>query len=415
MLERPFISIGSDATQALLGYLAQHGLRRLSLVADRNTFAVLGERVEARLLAAGLDVNRILLDGAEIIVDERQVVDVMLRNDSRERAFLAVGSGTVTDIVRFVSLQTGGAFLSMPTAPSVDGYTSPVTPMVVSRLKITAPGHLPQAIFADLEVLRAAPRKMIAAGVGDVIAKWTSTADWKLSQMLWGDRYDAQIAIRFDAARQQVVEAAPEIARASEAGIRALLGGLIESGLCMADFGASFPASGSEHLFSHFWESRLLHEGRPALLHGAKVGVGTVLAAGFWAQIRALSREQAAQRLAQHELPARAVEEERIRQGWPMAVPQVLEAQTRFLRLSTADYADLKALILARWDDIQAVAATVPPPQEVAALLRQVGGPTSVQEAGLQPRDLQDGLEYAHYLRDRLPVLRLRRMLGLQL
>ena len=69
--------------------------------------------------------------------------------------------------------------------------------MVVKRLKITAPGHLPQAIFADLDTLRAAPQPMIAAGVGDVIAKWTSTADWKLGRLLWGDRYDAAIAGRF--------------------------------------------------------------------------------------------------------------------------------------------------------------------------------------------------------------------------
>ena len=86
-----------------------------------------------------------------------------------------------------------------------------------------------------------------------------------------------------------MVDAADEIAIASEDGIRALMEGLIESGLCMADFGTSFPASGSEHLLSHFWESRLLVERRPALLHGAKVGVGTVLAAGYWQQVRGLA------------------------------------------------------------------------------------------------------------------------------
>src|SRR5512138_2095619 len=117
MVSRPTIFIGRNAIDALKGYLAQHGLRKVSLVADQNTYAVLGKQAEAALLADGLDVNRILLEGGEIIVDEEQVVDVMLRNDSRERAFIAVGSGTITDIVRFVTLQTGGAFLSMPTAP----------------------------------------------------------------------------------------------------------------------------------------------------------------------------------------------------------------------------------------------------------------------------------------------------------
>ena len=413
MITRPSIYIGRAAVDRLQAYLAEHNLRRLALVADANTYAALGDRVEAALRGVGLDVLTILLAGPEIIVDESEVIDVMLRNDARERAFLAVGSGTVTDIARFVTLQTGGAFISLPTAPSVDGYTSPITPMVVKRLKITAPGHLPQAIFADLDTLRAAPRPMIAAGVGDVIAKWTSTADWQLGRLLWGDCYDATIAGRFLGALQRVVDAADEIAAASEDGIRALMEGLIESGLCMADFGTSFPASGSEHLLSHFWESRLLAERWPALLHGAKVGVGTVLAAGYWQQVRGLSRTEAARRLSASRLPSREQEIAQIHTGWPFAVAQVLEAQARFLALTETDYDALKTAVLDRWDEIQAIAAEVPPPDAVARLLRKVGGPTTAQEAGLEARDLADGLAYACYLRDRLPVLRLRRMLDL--
>jgi glycerol-1-phosphate dehydrogenase [NAD(P)+] len=413
MITRPTIYAGRGAVERLLAYLEERNLRRVTLVADANTYAALGDRVEATLRSAGIDVLTLLLAGPEIIVDESQLIDVMLRNDARDRTFLAVGSGTVTDIVRFVTLQTGGVFISLPTAPSVDGYTSPITPMVVKRLKITAPGHLPQAIFADLDVLRAAPPPMIAAGVGDVIAKWTSTADWKLGRLLWGDVYDAAIAGRFAGALQQVVDAADEIAVASEAGIRALMEGLVECGLCMADFGTSFPASGSEHLLSHFWESRLLAERRPALLHGAKVGVGTVLAARYWQQVRGLSRADATQRLAACRFPDREEETARIRAGWPFAVAPVLEAQARFLAQAEDDLAALKAAILDGWEEIQVIASEVPAPDEVARVLRTVGGPTTTQELGLEPRDLADGLAYAHYLRDRLPVLRLRRMLGL--
>jgi glycerol-1-phosphate dehydrogenase [NAD(P)+] len=412
MIVRPTIILEGGAHARLPAYLADHGIRRVALVADANTYAALGRRVEAMLTGNDLDVCTILLHGPEVIVDEQQVIDVMLRNDDRDRAFLAVGSGTVTDIVRFVTLQTGGQFFSAPTAPSVDGYTSPITPMVIKRLKITAPGHLPEAIFADLDTLRAAPRSMIAAGVGDVIAKWTSTADWKLGALLWGDRYDGEISRRFSLAAQRVAGAADGIAAGSEEGIRVLMEGLIESGLCMADFGTSFPASGSEHLLSHFWESRLLVEQRPALLHGAKVGVGTVLAAEYWQRVRNLDRSAAAERLAGSVLPGRTEETERIRAGWPFAVTQVLDAQSRFLAMTAQDHAALKKTILEHWDEIQAIAATVPLPAEVAEVLRKVGGPTTAQEAGLQPRDLADGLEYAYYLRDRLPVLRLRRMLG---
>jgi glycerol-1-phosphate dehydrogenase [NAD(P)+] len=407
------IYIGNQVIEQLIGYLAQQQLQRLALVADSHTYAALGQRVETALRSAGFDVQLILIGGDEIIVDEMQVVEVMLRNDNRQRAFLAVGSGTITDIARFVTLQTGGAFISLPTAPSVDAYTSPITPMVIRQLKITAPGHLPQAIFADLDTLCKAPQRMIAAGVGDTIAKWTSTADWKLGGLLWGDRFDEAIARRFNTARQQVVDAAPSIGNALPEGIRALTEGLIECGLCMADYGTSLPAAGSEHLLSHFWEGRLLYEHRPALLHGAKVGVGTVLAAGYWQQVRGMTRAEAQQRLAKSPLPDREQEIARIRTGFPMAVPQVIEAQSRYLSMSEADYEAFKASILAHWDEIQAISAEVAPLETVAAVLRQVHGPTTALEAGLQERDLVDGLEYAYLQRNRFPILRLRRMLGI--
>lgn len=411
MITKPHIYIGQDAIDQLLTYITGRGLRRFSLVADANTYAGLGKEVEARLAAAGLDVCTILLTGREVIVDELQVIDVMLRNEARDRAFLAVGSGTITDITRFVTLQTGGAFISVPTAPSVDGYTSPITPMVVRRLKITGPGHLPQAIFADLDTLRAAPRTMIASGAGDVIAKWTSTADWRLGSLLWTDRFDEAIAQRFTTALYKVVDSADEIGHATPPGIRSLMEALIEAGLCMADFGTSLPASGSEHLLSHFWESRLLVENRPALLHGAKVGVGTSLIAAYWQQVRGMSRAEAARRLAAHGLPDRDQEIANIRAGWPFAVDQVLAEQANFLNMDAAGYAALSEKILGHWDDIQAIAADVPPPERVIDTLRRVGGPTTVAELGLETRDLADALAYAHYLRNRLPMLRLRRML----
>ena len=81
--------------------------------------------------------------------------------------------------------------------------------------------------------------------------------------------------------------------------------GLIESGYCMLDFGSSRNASGTEHHYSHYWEMQLLQEGRPPILHGAKVGVATILVAQMYDQIKRLSREQVADLLEDSELPPR--------------------------------------------------------------------------------------------------------------
>ena len=76
------------------------------------------------------------------------------------------------------------------------------------------------------------------------------------------------------------MQRAEQIGRAEKEGICSQMMGLAETGLCMLAAGSSRPAGGSEHHLSHFWEMKLLREGRPAILHGAKVGAESVVAAG---------------------------------------------------------------------------------------------------------------------------------------
>ena len=66
----------------------------------------------------------------------------------------------------------------------------------------------------------------------------------------------------------------------------------------MLDFGETRPASGYEHHVSHFWEMKLLREGRHSVFHGAKVGVG-VLASAAVARTGcgSLSRDEVSERL----------------------------------------------------------------------------------------------------------------------
>ena len=125
-----------DAVPALVSYLREKRLDRLTLVADANTYAALGERVDQALAAVGgFDVKRILLAGDEITPDETTCMEVFLANGSDERTFLAVGSGVITDVTRFVSHRSRNAFICLPTAPSVDAYTATGSSLVLKRLK----------------------------------------------------------------------------------------------------------------------------------------------------------------------------------------------------------------------------------------------------------------------------------------
>jgi glycerol-1-phosphate dehydrogenase [NAD(P)+] len=94
--------------------------------------------------------------------------------------FVSVGSGAITDITRTVAAQTERPFVAGATAPSMDGYTSSIAPLLMRGVKIHVPAVCPELIVCDLDILRTAPEWMFAAGVGDVLGKYIAKADWML-------------------------------------------------------------------------------------------------------------------------------------------------------------------------------------------------------------------------------------------
>jgi glycerol-1-phosphate dehydrogenase [NAD(P)+] len=412
--DRPLVvTVDTQAVEHLVRFCNEQGHRKLFLVADPNTNKAQGEAVAEALKAQGFDVKQILLTSPEVIADGEHVFAVMRALDRNERTFVAVGSGTITDITRFVSHRTHSQFISIPTAPSVDGFTSTGAPMIIEGVKKTVYCHAPIAIFADIRTLCAAPQPMIAAGFGDMLGKYTSIADWRLGRLLWDEPYDETIAQRTLDAVQQCADNAVGIGKAQPEAVRALFDALVESGYCMLDFGQSRPASGAEHHYSHFWEMKLLREGRPAILHGAKVGVATVLVAGLYDRVRSLSRAEVADLLEASTVPDRANELEIIRAAYGSEADEVSRDQARFLDLTASEYDALKRRILENWDAVQAIAVQVPPAGEVAKLLETAGGPNRVDQIGISIEERDMAIADAHYLRDRFTVRKLARMLGI--
>lgn len=409
-MTRPHVVIGTEVISRLVRFCADTGRQRLVVVADGNTWPVLGKAVEASLRAGGFQIRSVVLTGGEVVADADHILQVLLASGEGGADFVGVGSGTITDITRFVSHRTGGSFIVMPTAPSVDGFTSLGSPLIVHGVKTTALAHPPVAIFADLAVLSSAPRSMIAAGFGDMLGKHTSVADWRLGRLLWDLPYDAAIAERCLAAVRRCEEAASEIASGSQAGVRSLLESLLESGFCMLDFGNSLPASGAEHHFSHFWEMKLLREGKPGILHGAKVGVATIFIAALYEEIRSISRDALAVRLEQSRLPLKAEEIRRVREAYGPAADDVVAGQAGFIEMDETTYGQLKQKIMDGWDEIRDTAAHVPASARIAEMLRCVGGPSTMRDLGLPESDLDLAAGSALYLRNHFTVCRLARI-----
>ncbi len=408
------VTIGPDAVQQLVEFCRRQLYTRLLMVADCNTYAAQGKALAEALRGAGFDLKQVVFTDNEVVADAARVLDVLVEADRQERIFIAVGSGTLTDITRFSSHRTKTSFISVPTAPSVDGFASIGAPLIIHGVKITVICHAPIAIFADINTLAHAPRPMIAAGFADMLGKLTSIADWRIGRLLWNEPYDEPIAERTLAAVKLCTDNAAAIGYGSPDAVRILLDALLESGYCMLDFGSSRPASGAEHHYSHYWEMKLLQEGRPAILHGAKVGVATVLVADLYSRLRSLSREQAADLLEASTLPARAQEVAAIRAAYRDLAGDIVAEHANFLNLDEGAYDTLKRKVLENWDAIQSAAAEVPSPEQIVQWLKEVGGPTTVADLGLSEQEKALAIANGHYLRDRFTMRKLARILGLE-
>ncbi|MGE5603352.1 MAG: iron-containing alcohol dehydrogenase [Nitrososphaerales archaeon] len=415
----PVVYAGEDAPGALVAYAQAEGLQHLTLIADTNTYAALGQRVEASLRAARFDVTRIVVEGLDpVVADELRLVRVILAAPSRASAYVAAGSGTITDIARFASFHSRNRFISLPSAASMDGYATSNNTLTLDKLKISVRGHAPEAIFCDLPALAAAPRAMTAAGLGDILARFTSVNDLRLGHLLWGERSDtwdrdAPIADRMERLGQTALVRGGEIAAGEPKALAFLMAALIDSGLAMADFGNSMPGSGSEHHISHCWEMRAQMHGEPALFHGAKVGVATVMAAGWYAAIREMTQREAADRLAATDWPDPQAQIADIRRVYGPIADELIEAQRPFLYVTPEQWADLKWRILDHWDEVRAIAAQVAQPAALADVLAAAGGPGWPQELGLSGEEIEIGARYGHYTRPRFTIAKLRLLLGI--
>ena len=156
-----------------------------------------------------------------------------------------------------------------------------------------------------------------------------------------------------------------------------------------------------------------MQEGRPPILHGARVGIGTVLAAQRYQAIRSLTQQDVVTRLMQARPPDRETEITRIRTMFGPTADRIIAQYGPFLELMQRDFDVWRQRIVSFWADVRRIAASVPPSEELADLLRQAGGPSTPQEIGLEPDDVRQALHLAHYVRNRFTVNTVGQMLGL--
>lgn len=258
---------------------AAGSLPAAQLVADGNTWAVAGDQVSAALREAGVELAEPLVLPAvpTVYASYENVERIREHLAARDGVAVVIGSGTLNDLVKLASAELEREYLVVATAASMDGYAAYGASITKDGFKITRYCPAPAAIVADEQILAAAPGRLTATGVGDLIEKIPAGADWLLADALGVEPVAEHVwHLVQNPLRDSIAN--PEALAAGEPGaISGLAEGLLMSGLAMQAHQSSRPASGAGHQFSHLWEMEGLGlDWEPPLSHGMKVGLGTV-------------------------------------------------------------------------------------------------------------------------------------------
>lgn len=403
------IYVGSGLVARIPAYISARGLgRSCVLVADNNTYAVAGRRVSAALRDAGINVIEcVIAREGHMEPDERAVGEVLLSIQPETEFLVAVGSGSITDTTRVNAARTGLPFVSVGTAPSMDGYTSVVAPLTFKGLKIHRQGPCPEIIVCDTEILRTAPLSMVQAGVGDVLGKYIAKCDWMLGSIINAEPYCTVCGEIVTDAIQKLLDNIDAIHDRTERGIRILIEALLLAGVTIMIIGHTRAVASIEHNIAHYWEMQQMLKGKSVPSHGASVGVATLL---VWPIFKRFANEDISK------LDIEAIKAKRMtraqREQWMLRTYGEANARA-IMSENEGDFISwdeqLRRIRRAqeRFDDIKHVISLMPSYEQILSSMQRLGAPLTPCECGIDTALLNVSMHCAKDYRTRYSLFKL--------
>lgn len=325
-------------------------------------------------------------------------------------SIVTVGSGTIADIGKAVAEDLGGLpHVIVQTAASVNGFADDQSVLLRNGVKRTVSSRWPDVLVLDGAVLADAPPAMNLAGLGDLVSMFTAAPDWYLANAVgMDDSYSATAVALGRDHGEELLELAPALARGESSAVVRLAEILAVSGISMGVAGRTAPSSGMEHTVSHLLEMAAKRRGAEAALHGAQVGVTTIVAALLWRRLR---RRVASQGLTLL-FPAAEEMEERVRAAF-----DPLDRSGAMGEECWADYSaklarwhqkrDVVERFAAAWDEhLREIEKLLVDPARLVEAMTAAGAPVRFSELspGVDAATARWAVANCHLMRDRFTV-----------
>ena len=399
--------VGKGAIREIASLVARYGATKPYLIADRNTYQAAGKQVCKVLDAHNIPYSLYVFSQEMIHPNEEAVGSAAMHYDVSCDMVIGIGSGVINDIGKLISKLTKTPYIIVATAPSMDGYASATSSMDVDGLKTSVPSRCANVIVGDLDVLREAPVQMLISGLGDMLAKYVSICEWRISNLITGEYYCPTVAEYIRKALKKCVDHAEGLLNREEEAVRAVFEGLIIGGVAMNYAGLSRPASGVEHYFSHVWDMRALEFGMPASTHGIQCALGTLYALRIYEQVKKYTPDVA---LAEQKVSAfdHPSYNQFLKDFLGRSAESMLALEEKEGKYDPVKHHSRIAYIAEHWQElVQIMEQELPAAAELERLLKAIGAPCSVEEIGLSADILRLTFEATKDIRDKYVLSRL--------
>lgn len=398
---------GKGAVNKLPEILGEMNFKSAFIFADKNTYRAAGERVAEILEMAGIKIKKYIFAKEILEPDEANVGLAVMNFDPSCDVVIGVGSGVINDISKIVANASGKPYIIVGTAPSMDGYASATSSMTMEGLKISLNSKCADVIIGDTDILCNAPLKMMISGLGDMLAKYVSICEWRISHLITGEYYCEEIAELVKDSLKKCVDSAEGLIKRDENAVKAVFEGLIICGAAMKFAGLSRPASGIEHYLSHIWDMRGAEFGTKVELHGIQCAIGTLIAVSLYEKIKNITpdREKALSYAESFDYGKWCKD---LRAFLGKGAESMIALEEKEQKYNKESHKKRLGIILDKWDAvISIIKEELPTSEELLNLFAKIGMPKSVNEIGIDGDILPKTFKATKDIRDKYVLSRL--------
>lgn len=405
-------TVGAGVLTSLVDYVEKYGFKKVYVACDEITYGIAGEKVMNILHDANINAKAHVFTGGRFIPNEESLGKLMIDAPRDLDLVVAVGTGSINDMCRFFSYQMNVPYAIVATAAPMDGFASSGAALMVDNIKQTIPAQTPLFIIGDTDILCGAPARMISAGLGDLLGKFTCLNDWRISKIVNDEYYCDTVVNLVKDCIENVLKNADKAASRDPKVIGDIMEGLVLTGVAMSFVGNSRPAAGCEHHLNHYWEAIEIQNGQIPVLHGIEVGLAEVVILKMTEFLRE-SRpdfDAAREKAKQYD---QAAWEEKMKEVYGTASDAIIELEHESKKNDPEGRLKRIDKIEENWDEIvKLMNDYMPSAERLIEILTSLDAPYFPSQVGFSDEMLYNALVYGKENRARYTLLSMMGDLG---